>query len=101
MEIKINLHLTVDSEIISLLTKLTGGSVGTPTKQMAPAPIKEDPAKIKGTVSVEELREAASKLMVTNKAVLKELLTKYNAKTVAALEESDYAGFLKDVKAVK
>lgn len=105
MEVKINLHITVDNAIITLLTAIVGGA-----SSVKPAPgvtggklaavksdVKADQAN-GGTASVEELRETASVLLVKNKAGLKEILTKYNAKTVAALDESDFAAALVDMK---
>lgn len=102
MDLKINLHITVDEAVFSNLTKMFGWSTTQPGAIVPMAAVtKKEVVTQKITASVEELREAASKLMVTNKAALKELLTKYNAKTVAALAETDYAGFLADIKAVK
>lgn len=112
MEIKVNLHVTVDPTIVSLLSKLTGSNGQVATSK--PAKVKEleeeqeeenqedeenepAPSKKAAKVSVETLREAASKLMIKNKAALKTILTKYDSKTVAALNESDFAGALKDV----
>lgn len=101
MEITINLRISADASLTSLLQGLSGGAPKVvpiaETKKAVTKPAKEE-AGDTTKVSVEELREVASALMIKNKAALKEILVKYDAKTVAALDESNYEAAFADMK---
>lgn len=100
MEFTINLRISADASLISLLNGVKTGTgtprIMPPVKLEAVEDLDGDTAPSK--VSVEELREVASSLMVKNKSALKEILTKYKAKTVAVIDESDYTAALADMK---
>lgn len=103
MEITINLRISADASLTALLQGLSGGAPSSIPKvvpiveaKKAAKEVKEDTSGSK--VSVEELREMASALMIKNKAALKEILVKYDAKTVAALDESNYEAAFADMK---
>lgn len=105
MEITINLRISADDTLTSLLKSLMGGTVtkpGTAKVAKIEAPKEEEDEDLVGNgapkVTVEELRETAASLMAKNKAALKTILTKFNAKTVAALTEDQYADALADMK---
>lgn len=104
MEITINLRISADASLTSLLQGLSGGAPSSIPKVVPIAETKKTTAKVadvpsgESKVTVEELREVASALMIKNKAALKEILVKYDAKTVAALDESNYEAAFADMK---
>ncbi len=106
MDLKVNLHITVDPELLSLLSKFGSANGQDKPKVFAKvAPVNDDPEEEeeeevpvkKSTISVEKLREAASKLMAKDKTKLKAILTKYDSKTVAALDDADLDNVYKDI----
>lgn len=102
MEITVNLRISADASFTNLINSIMSGpgvipKAGAPAKATKPEPV-EDLVGGAPKVTVEELREVASALMIKNKAGLKAVLEKFKAKTVAALDESDYAEALADMK---
>lgn len=100
MEITINLRISADASLTALLSGLSLPKPVSSKTVKATEVSKEQEEDLVGApkVTVEELRETAAALMVKNKAGLKAILTKYEAKTVATLTEEQYADALADMK---